>query len=86
MIYFKIALAVIISITGLRAAYFSRRASLVQISPSDGIYSGDYQMQQMAWTVANMKSDAKSSELNKNAAYWTYVTVILAFTSALFSN
>ena len=60
------------------------KASVVPINPDEGINSGDFQMQEMAWMVATMEAVIKSAELNKIAARWTAIAVMLGTTYNFF--
>ncbi len=77
MNYLNVTLAIATCCTGLLAAYFWYKASVVPINPGEGINSGDFQMQEMAWMVATMEAVIKSAELNKIAARWTAIAVML---------
>ncbi len=74
----KVTLAIAACSTGLLASCFWYKASTVSTNPSEGINSGDFQMQQMTWICATLESVSKSAELNKIAAGWTAIAVILS--------
>jgi hypothetical protein len=90
----SIVLAVAALIVGLRAAHYWWRASKLEIdpgwnsgSPEDTrpIEPADLQGlgSQSEWVTATMATVVLSSDLNKNAAVWTAVAVVLAGVSSV---
>ena len=69
--------AFITLITGLIAAYFWSRASMVPIVPTWKIEPGESDASMQGWQAGTMMAFGKSGELNKEAARWTAVAVIL---------
>ena len=74
-------------VSGLVSAYYWCRASMVKISPAwDLEIHGDSEKNVMSWLTGNMAAFSKSGRLNKRAAIWTAVTVVLATFANLFST
>jgi hypothetical protein len=69
--------AFIALVTGLIAAYFWSRASMVPIVPTWKIEPGESDASQQGWQVGTMMAFGKSGELNKLAARWTAASVAL---------
>jgi hypothetical protein len=69
--------AFIALVTGLIAAYFWSRASMVPIVPTWKIEPGESDASQQGWQVGTMMAFSKSGELNKLAARWTAASVAL---------
>ena len=69
--------AFIALVTGLIAAYFWSRASMVPIVPTWKIEPGESDASKQGWQVGTMMAFGKSGELNKLAARWTAASVAL---------
>jgi len=51
---------------------------MVPIDAGDGIHSGDIHTQDMAWLGGTMDNIHLSAKLNRRAASWTAVAVLLS--------
>jgi hypothetical protein len=67
--------AFITLVTGLIAAHFWYRASMVPILPTWTIEPGESDASQRGWQAGTMMAFSKSGELNKLAARWTAASV-----------
>ena len=75
----SIALGVLAAITGLVAAVYWYRSSKVGLTPIwGGLEPVEPLFSQMGWLAGLMQTFAKSADLNKRAALWTAVSVVLA--------
>lgn len=86
----SIALAVATLVIGLYAAMLWFRASKIPIKPTwdredgkEGTEPGEREDSQDGWIWGAINNIAQSSELNRRAAWWTGVAVILGTSSNL---
>jgi hypothetical protein len=70
-------LAVPILVSGLRAARFWRLSTEVTTEPT-GFEPVVPELRQVWWSIANREASKKAALLNRKAAFWTRVSVILA--------
>jgi hypothetical protein len=75
-------LAVPLALSGLRAARFWRLSTEVTPEPT-GFEPVVTELKQMWWSSANRIASEKSALLNRRAAFWTKVSVILACVAGL---
>jgi hypothetical protein len=68
---------------GLWAAYCWWKASKVEIDPGGVEQTCDPELIQMSWTTGIMKAVGESARLNKIAALWTAVAVLLNAVSSV---
>jgi hypothetical protein len=68
---------------GLWAAYCWWKASKVEIDPGGVTETCDPELMQMYWTTGIMKAVGDSARLNKTAALWTAVAVLLTAASSV---
>jgi hypothetical protein len=84
--YLELVLAAVAFITGLLAAWYWYKASRIQTVPKWG-YSGEghwaQALGQHRWTEELITSTSESARLNKIAALWTAVAVMLNALAAL---
>jgi hypothetical protein len=86
MKYVSVAFALGAFVTGLIAAYHWYKASEVPIDPGWTLEDPepvDEELKQMGWTAAIINAAQKSAILNKIAALWTAVAVVLGSVSSL---
>ena len=72
-----VILAIVSAGSGLWAAYLWYRSSIIPIDPAGGQDSGDIQMQDRAWLCATIQVVTETATLNKRAACWTAIAVLL---------
>lgn len=79
-----IFIQVISSGTGIVAAFYWYKSSRIAIIPPP--ISGDPNLEHLGWTSGTMQAFSISSNLNRIAAIWTAITVLLAGFSSLIST
>lgn len=77
MNFLKVGFAIATFITGSVAAWYWYKASQVEVDFGTEPESGDPMLTRMRWEGATMDAIKISSGLNKTAACWTMVTVVL---------
>lgn len=70
--------------TGLMAAWCWFKASRVRVQPSWDIEPADAEASMGGWIAGSMTAFAESGRLNKIAALWTAVAVILGTVANLY--
>lgn len=82
-----IAFAVLAFCIGLRAAYLWHKASKVNVIPmweTDGrIEPVDIALGHQVWITAILKTAEKSGKLNREAAIWTAIAVLVSTLSSV---
>ncbi|HEX7362296.1 MAG TPA: hypothetical protein VF283_17530 [Bryobacteraceae bacterium] len=81
-----IALTVCAFIAGLYAARLWLMASKIGPEPGWAVEPADEMLSQMGWVSALIEASVKSGELNRRAAKWTAVAVLLGTISSVLSN
>lgn len=82
-----ICLAVVGGITGIIAACYWHESSKVSVTPGWGYFEPlETEDKAMGWTVGTLDALTKSSVLNKKAARWTAVSVLLSAASGVLGN
>lgn len=83
----SISFALVALATGSRSAWLWHRGSRVQVEPlwvREGLIEPlDSTWAQAQWIVALLEAAKKSGDLNRKAAIWTAITVVLATLSTL---
>jgi hypothetical protein len=85
----SIGLAVGALATGLIAAWFWYRSSIVQPDPGWSVANPEPvipELRQMAWNTAILAANTKSSDLNKTAALWTALSVALSGAASILGS
>lgn len=87
MKYLAIGLALLAFAAGLRSALLWHRASRIHVVPmfvEDGqMQTVDPYSQNVEWVIALLKTAEKAGLLNRKAAEWTALTVVLSTLSTL---
>jgi drug/metabolite transporter superfamily protein YnfA len=76
-------IAILGSLAGFYAAYLWWKASRTSIQPTWTVEPGEAQLAQQGWVVGIMNNVQQSAELNKRAAFWTGVGVLLGAASVI---
>jgi hypothetical protein len=75
--------AIATAIAGFYAAYLWWKASTGKIGPMWRVESGETGVAQAGWIAGIMKSAVESANLNKRAAFWTGLSVLLSAIAAV---
>jgi hypothetical protein len=80
----SMALAIGSLVTGLVAAWYWYKSSIVKVVPkADGRFGGGMATATAPWLSGAMVAFAEGARLNKNAALWTAASVVLAALSSI---
>jgi hypothetical protein len=78
-----IYLAIAGGFSGLIAAYYWYKSSKIPVDPKWTCEPVDTEDKALGWTGATIDAFTKSAELNKKAALWTAISVLLSALSGL---
>jgi hypothetical protein len=79
----SVGLAIVAGLVGIKAALCWHKAATISIEPGVGIHSGDIHTQDIEWLGATMENIHLSSSLNRRAAIWTAIAVLLSTLSTV---